>query len=205
MIASKTRCYATLLWCALMAQFTVANATESSAREFRASLVGRWVINERLSENTDDQVEAAIKRAGGKPPRRWFNNDKEFFRGGPAEQELYDRISYDLVLEIRYEEPEFRFTYADDYLRVFHTDGRRRQTTANDFFTEGGQDFSFANFDGDKLIVEARPRDGGFTLETYTLQANGSQLRVELVAEPDNFGAAINLVRVYDRAGSGTP
>jgi hypothetical protein len=205
MSITKTRCYATLLWFTLMAQFTVANAAESAVSEFRAALAGHWVINERLSENTDDQVEAAIRRAGGKPPRRWFNNNKEFFRGGPPEQELYDRISYDLVLEIRYDEPEFRFTYADDYVRVFHTDGRRRQTTANDFFSEGGQDFSFGNFDGDKLIVEARPRDGGFTLETYTLQANGSQLRVELVAEPDNFGAAINLVRVYDRASSETP
>lgn len=176
----------------------VSQAQEESA--IRHGVVGHWVINEALSDDTDDQVEAAIREAGGKPPRRWFSRDKEFFRGGPPEQELYDRVSYDPVLTISYAEPEFRFEYADNFTRVFHTDGRRRQTTANDFYAEGGRDFSFANFAGEKLIVEARPRDGGFTLETYTLQANGSQLRVEMVLQPNAFGAAVNLVRVFDRA-----
>ncbi len=175
-------------------------AADDTGTVIPSGFIGHWVVNEKLSDNTDDQVEDAIKRSGGKPSRRWFNRDKEFYRGGPPEQELYDRLSYDPVLDIQYAEPEFRFEYADNFIRIFHSDGRRRQTTANEFFTEGGQDFSFANFDGDKLIVEARPRDGGFTLETYTLQANGSQLRVEMVLEPDAFGAAVNLVRVYDRA-----
>lgn len=165
----------------------------------RTAISGTWIVNDKLSDNTDDQVEAAIKEAGGKASRGWFNRKKDFYRGGPAEQELYDRISYDRELTISFEDPEFRFQYADNFTRVFHTDGRKRVTTANSFFAEGGEDFSFANFDGDTLIVEARPRDGGFTLETYSLQANGQQLRVVMVIEPNAFGAAINLVRVYDR------
>ncbi|MDA1243623.1 MAG: hypothetical protein O3B02_01320, partial [Proteobacteria bacterium] len=79
------------------------------------------------------------------------------------------------------------------------SDGRRRRTTANSFYEEGAEDFSFANWNGDTLIVEARPRDGGFTLETYTLIENGARLRIEMQIEPDAFGAAIELLRVFDR------
>ena len=184
-----------VLFCALLV------AQTSDGLIIKDRIVGRWVINEVLSDNSDDQVETAIKEGGGKVARRFFKKRPEdFYRGGPVEQELYDRISYDDVLTIAYDEPEFRFSYADDYLRIFHTDGRRRSTTANDFYTEGGEDFSFANWEENALIVEARPRDGGFTLETYTLQADGNQLRVEMQIEPDSFRAEINLVRIYDRA-----
>ena len=184
-----------VLFCALLV------AQTSDGLIIKDRIVGRWVINEVLSDNSDDQVETAIKEGGGKVARRFFKKRPEdFYRGGPVEQELYDRISYDDVLTIAYDEPEFRFSYADDYLRIFHTDGRRRSTTANDFYTEGGEDFSFANWEENALIVEARPRDGGFTLETYTLQADGKQLRVEMQIEPDSFRAEINLVRIYDRA-----
>lgn len=163
-------------------------------------LVGTWKINETLSDDTDEQVEAAIIRAGGKVQRKWFGRkEKERYRGGPEEQELYDRISYDMVLRIDYDEPEFWFGYADGYQRVFHTDGRKRVVGANDLYTNGSKDFSFANWEGDALIVEARPRDGGFTMETYTLQANNSQLRVVMQLTPLNFGATVRLVRVYDR------
>lgn len=175
------------------------HAVAAEVPAIQTGINGSWVINARLSDKTDDRVEEAIKASGGKPSRGWFNRNDEFYRGGPVEQELYDRISYDKVLTIHYEPPEFRFEYADNFVRVFHTDGRRRQSTANSFFAEGGQDFSFANFNGERLVVEARPRDGGFTLETYTLEANGSRLRVEMVLEPNAFGAPINLVRVYDR------
>ena len=172
-----------------------------AAEEARALFAGSWVINEELSDNSDDQVEEAIKAGGGKVPRRWFSKrEEDFYRGGPEEQELYDRISYDDVLSIEYAPPEFRFTYADDYERVFHTDGRRRSTTANSFYAGGGADFSFGNWEGEALIVEARPRDGGFTMETYTLEEGGDRLRVEMVIEPTAFRAAINLTRIYDRA-----
>lgn len=179
--------------------FMTCSIHAADALDVRTALTGSWIVNTQLSDKTDDKVEAAIKEAGGKPSKGFFNRQDDFYRGGPAEQELYDRISYDKVLTISSESSDFRFEYADDFMRVIHTDGRTRQTTANSFFAGGGEDFSSGNWEGDQLIVEARPRDGGFTLETYTLEADGKQLRVELVIEPHNFGAAINLVRIYDR------
>ena len=121
-------------------------------------IVGDWIINDELSDNSDDQVEEAIEAGGGKGGRGFFNRKEDFYRGGPPEQELYDRISYDDVLSIEHSDPEIKFTYADNFVRVFHTDGRRRTTTANDFYTEGGLDWSSANWEGESLIVEARPR-----------------------------------------------
>ena len=174
---------------------------EAGQADVRQLIIGEWVINDELSDNSDDQVEEAIREGGGKVARRWFSKrDEDFYRGGPPEQELYDRISYDDILSIEYAAPEFVFIYADDYRRVFHTDGRRRTSTANSFYAEGGADFSFGNWDGASLVVEARPRDGGFTLETYTLEEGGNRLRVEMVIEPSSFRAAINLTRIYDRA-----
>ena len=176
--------------------------SQSADAENNPLMVGDWVFNEDLSDNSDDQVEEAIKDGGGKVPRRFFKKRPEdFYRGGPPEQELYDRISYDDVLRIEYTDPEFTFTYADNYQRIFHTDGRRRSTTANSFYAEGGEDFSFGNWDAAALVVEARPRDGGFTLETYTLEEGGNRLRVEMTIEPESFRGAISLTRVYDRAG----
>lgn len=169
--------------------------------ENRQRMAGDWLINEELSDNSDDQVEEAIKEGGGKVARRFLRKRPEdFYRGGPKEQELYDRISYDDVLRIEYAEPEFTFTYADNYQRIFHTDGRRRRTTANSFYAQGGEDFSFGNWEAAALVVEARPRDGGFTLETYTLEEGGNRLRVEMTIEPESFRGAISLTRVYDRA-----
>ena len=49
------------------------------------------------------------------------------------------------------------------------------------------------------LVVEGRPRDGGFTMETYTLVEGGTRLRVDLEIRPLSFGATIRMVRVYDR------
>lgn len=173
-----------------------ANAQETTIQSL---IIGDWVINDELSDNSDDQVEEAIEAGGGTGSRGFFNRKEDFYRGGPPEQELYDRISYDDVLTIEYSDPEFRFTYADNFLRVFHTDGRRRRSTANDFYTEGGLDWSFGNWDGESLLVEARPRDGGFTVETYTLEQNGSRLRIEMLIQPESFREPINLVRVFDR------
>lgn len=168
-------------------------------QDVRQAITGKWIINEQLSDDTDDQVAEALEAGGGRDSRGFFNRKEDFYRGGPPEQELYDRISYDDVLSIDYTEPEFRFAYADDYVRVFHTDGRRRRSTANDFYTEGGQDWSSANWEGGALVVEARPRDGGFTVETYTLEAVGNRLRIEMLIQPDTFREPINLVRVFDR------
>ncbi len=190
------------LFIALVLLPGVSQGQDNSSQTVVRGFIGSWIVNDELSDNTDDQVEEAIEAGGGKGSRGFFNRQEDFYRGGPAEQELYDRISYDDLLTISYQTPEFRFEYEDGWFRVFHTDGRRRRTTANDFYSEGGSDFSFANFDDDGIIVEARPRDGGFTLETYTLINNGSQLRIEMVLQPDSFREAINLVRIYDRINS---
>lgn len=163
-------------------------------------IVGNWRINEELSEDTDEAVEAAIIKAGGKVERSWFKKkEKGRYRGGPEEQELYDRISYDNILRIDYTKPEFWFGYADGYQRIFHTDGRTRSVEASDHYANGGKDFAIAEWEGETLYVEGRPRDGGFTLETYTVEAGGARLRAELELKPANFGAAVKVVRIYDR------
>jgi len=177
------------------------SAQEDEALSPRELIGGHWVINEDLSDNTDEQVEEAIKAAGGRVERRGLFAKKveDRYRGGPAEQEMYDRISYDDVLTISYTDPEMVFEYADGFRRVFHTDGRRRSAAVNDYFESGGADFSFGNWNGEQLLVEGRPRDGGYTLETYTLEAQGQRLRIEMTIEPFVFGAPISLVRVFDR------
>lgn len=163
-------------------------------------IVGNWQINWELSDDPDEAVEAAIKKAGGKVANSWFKKkERGRYRGGPEEQELYDRLSYDEVLRIDYDEPEFWFGYADGFQRVFHTDGRTRSVEASDHYENGGKDFSIAEWEGEILYVEGRPRDGGFTLETYTVEADGARLRVELELKPANFGAAVTMVRIYDR------
>lgn len=178
-------------------------ATENPTSEM---LVGHWVIDEDRSDNTDDQVEAAIKEGGGKVKRRWFaKKDDDFYRGGPAEQELYDRISYDDVLTISIDGVQCSFEYADNFTRIFYTDGRKRQSSANSFYSEGGEDFSLSYWENKKLIVEARPRDGGFTLESYSLSDSGNTLTIAMQLEPSSFGAAINLVRVFNRSPARNP
>lgn len=177
------------------ASFVVAAQTSP----FGTELQGSWVINDDLSDNTDDQVEEAIEAGGGKGGRGLFNRQEDFYRGGPPEHELYDRISYDDVMQIEFEAPEFRFTYEDGYRRIFHTDGRRRRASANDFYSEGGEDWSSGLLENNSLVVEARPRDGGFTIETYTLENNGARLRIEMLIQPDSFREPIELVRFFDR------
>ncbi|MEX2131357.1 MAG: hypothetical protein WD772_07705, partial [Pseudohongiellaceae bacterium] len=175
---------------------TPVNAQDKEPPDIKKLIIGTWLVNEALSQNTDDQVEAAIKSAGGKVERRWFGRRAEdYYRGGPAEHELYDRMSYDDVLTIDFNDPEFRFGYEDNYQRVFFTDGRTRSTGVSDYFREGGVDYSFASWEADTLLVEARPRDGGFTEEIYSLEAEGTRLRAVLYIEPQNFGAPIELIR----------
>ena len=179
----------------LSAEFFVTSAQQS----IQEQIVGEWIINDDLSDNTDDQVEAAIEASGGDGGRGFFNRQEDFYRGGPPEHELYDRLSYDDSLTVEYSDPEFRFTYESNYLRVFHTDGRRRRSTANDFYEGGGLDWSEGNFEGNSLVVEARPRDGGYALETYTVIDRGNRLRIEMFIEPLSFGEPIELVRFFDR------
>ena len=184
----------------LLLGIAILSLTFPAAQENMGSqMVGEWIINDDLSDNTDDQVEEAIEAGGGDGGRGFFNRQEDFYRGGPPEHELYDRISYDDILTIEYSAPEFRFIYEDNYFRIFHTDGRRRRTTANDFFEGGGTDWSEGNFENEALVVEARPRDGGFATEIYTLENDGNRLRIEMLIQPLSFREPIELVRYFDR------
>ncbi len=172
-------------------------AHQVNAQEIIPEIAGTWIINSELSDNTDKQVEAALKAAGEKIERKLFNNEKDRYRGGPVEQELYDHISYDQELNIVLSEPEFSFTYDDDFHRSVFTDNRNRSVSLNSI--EELKDFSFAHWENNKLLVEARPRDGGFAEESYSLISAGTQLRVEFYIFPEAFRVPIELVRVYDR------
>ena len=184
----------TVLTQILLLGIAILSLTFPAAQENMGSqMVGEWIINDDLSDNTDDQVEEAIEAGGGDGGRGFFNRQEDFYRGGPPEHELYDRISYDDLLTIEYSEPEFRFTYEDNYFRIFHTDGRRRRTTANDFFEGGGTDWSEGNFENEALVVEARPRDGGFATEIYTLENDGYRLRIEMLIQPLSFLSLIHI------------
>jgi len=160
-------------------------------------MAGSWVINERQSDSTDKKVEAALKAMGQKVKRSFFSRDKEQFRGGPAEHELYDRISYDRNLHIQLNGETYFFTYDQDYQRPVYTDGRRRSVSLNAL--EQVEDFSFGHWENGKLLVEGRPRDGGFSEESYALINNGTQLQARLLIRPRSFSVPIELTRIYDR------
>ncbi len=187
-------------WPTLLLVLALLAPVLSVVRAQEHPLEGTWVANLELSDDPDLAVETAIKAAGGKVERRWFGKgERGRYRGGPAEHELYDRLSYDNTLRIALDEPEVWMGYEDGFERVFHTDGRSQSVGASQHYEEGEQDFSLAAWEGEVLAVEGRPRDGGFTLETYTLEEGGQRLRVDLEIRPRSFGATIRMVRIYDR------
>ena len=167
----------------------------AQAPAIAAEFNGLWVIDEGESDDTDRQVEIAIKAAGGQIPRTG-KYGKGRYRGGPPEQALYDCISYDDVLRINYQEPEFIFTYPQNFTRVFYSDGRSRSASARG---DEGLDYSFAGWEGDTLRVESRPRDGGWITEYYTLEAGGQRLRAELQLKPSSFSKPVEIVRFFNR------
>jgi hypothetical protein len=166
---------------------------------------GVWVINEELSDDTDKQVEKAIKASGGKIGRT-KKKGKGRYKGGPPEQAMYDHISYDEILRFQYSEPEFRLIYDEGFERIFHSDGRRRTASASGTPRAERKDFAFASWSGsNKLYVEARPRDGGRTNEVYILQKSETGedlLRVELKLSPLMFAGPLNIVRIYQRSSA---
>lgn len=158
---------------------------------------GKWLFNAELSDNTDKKVEASLKAAGEKITRKLFDRRQDRYRGGPVEQELYDRISYDRELTISVDGEGYIFTYADNFVRPVYTDNRSRSVSLAGL--DEVEDFSFAHWEGERLMVEARPRDGGYADETYSLINNGTQLQMELYIQPKGFFAPIELKRVFDR------
>jgi hypothetical protein len=168
-------------WPTLLLVLALLAPGQSVVRAQEHPLEGTWIANLELSDDPDLAVETAIKAAGGKVERRWFGKaERGRYRGGPAEHELW-------------------MGYEDGFERVFHTDGRSQSVGASQHYEEGEQDFSLAAWEGEVLAVEGRPRDGGFTLETYTLEESGQRLRVELEIRPRSFGATIRMVRIYNR------
>lgn len=165
-----------------------------------SAITGTWVFNEDLSDSTDDKVEAALRKMGERVRRRWFESRDDVYRGGPADQELYDRISYDKELEIRQDGDHYVLTYAGQYVRPVYTDNRSRSVSLTQL--ESVEDFSLGHWENGRLLVEAHPRDGGIAEETYSLINGGTQLQVELYIKPRTFDEPIELKRVFDRRGS---
>lgn len=160
------------------------------------SFDGLWVFNEKASDDTDKQVERAIKEAGGKPPRTG-KRGRGRYRGGPPDQALYDHIAYDDVIRIEQDVPEFRFVYPEGFERVFYSDNRSRSISIRD--TREDKDYSFAGWEGDKLVVQSRPRDGGWIIETYSLQGEGDILEIQMEMKPTSFLAPIVITRIFNR------
>lgn len=163
-------------------------------------LIGTWVFNKDQSEATDDKVEAALRKMGQRARRGWFEKRDDVYRGGPADQELYDRISYDKQIDIAFDGESYLFTYAGEYERPIYLDNRSRAVSLTQL--DSVEDFSMGHFENGKFLVEARPRDGGFAEETYTLLNNGTQLRVDLYIKPRSFDQVIEIRRVFDRQGA---
>lgn len=161
-----------------------------------SELAGRWIINTDLSDDTDEKVEIAIVAMGGKATKGFFSRDNEFYRGGPVEQELYDFTSYEPSLNISVTAVEYSFEYGE-FVRSVYMDNRGNTVSLSSI--NDATDFSFGHWENNQLIVEGRPRDGGFTDERYSLSDDAMQLRVELLLEPKGFSTPIELLRVYDR------
>jgi hypothetical protein len=171
------------------------SAVDVQAQE--TTVIGQWTFNQADSDVTDRKVEDALRAMGQKVNRSWFSRDREKYRGGPPEQELYDRISYDSTLTIETGEEFYLFTYDDNWERPVYLDDRARSVSLNNLGNV--EDFSFAHWENTALLVEGRPRDGGFSNERYSVSNDGKQLTVEIYAMPGSFTAPVEVTRVYDR------
>ena len=167
------------------------------------SLAGHWLINEKLSDDTDDEVEKAMKKSGAKlMTHTWFDRRKDKYRGGPAEQEIYDRLSYDPVLTISRHDDSYLFEYADDYKTVVYTDNHSHTVSLNGL--DASEDFLMGHWEGERFQVEMHPRDGGYVYATYTLidgskKEGNKRLQALFTIKPGSFTEEIKLERVYDR------
>lgn len=195
MRTSTRRLIITLLLLPLALAWRPAAAQAQAGRE---AFNGNWVVNGELSSDTDRQVEIAIISAGGRPPNTGKKGPGRY-RGGPEEHALYDHVSYDKNLFFHYAGPEFRLYYDDGYTRVFHDDNRKRVVSASGTSAGDGSDFSFASWDGDRLIVESTVRDGGWIFEQYRLTEGGTRLKVDLELKPASFANPVRITRIYDR------
>ena len=169
-------------------------------------LAGQWRINTSQSDDTDDEVEKALKASGSKVETKWFDRRKEKYRGGPADQELYDRFSYDPVLTITPQGDNYVFEYADNFKSVVYTDNRSHTVSLNAL--DAAEDFLEGQWKDGKLLVEMHPRDGGHVYVTYTLidvskgrgkDKTSKRLQASFIIKPGTFMDEFKLKRVYDR------
>ena len=100
-VVMSIKCSSKVYFASLFIAFSAPPAS-AQAPDIRTVLSGHWVINDELSDNTD-QVEEAIEAVAAREPG-FFNRQEDFYRGGPPGK--HDRISYDDVLTIEVDEPE---------------------------------------------------------------------------------------------------
>ena len=175
--------------------FSMSASSQNAIPDYQLFL-GDWVINEELSDDTDRQVEFAIRAAGGRPPRT-DKKGKGRYRGGPEEHAVYDHLSYDDPLHFQYQPPEFQLVYDDGYERIFHSDNRKRVVSASGTISGDNLDFAFASWDNNRLLIETRARDGGWIYEV--IEATQDSLTVTLQLKPSSFREPINIKRIYNK------
>lgn len=174
-------------------------ATLASAEDLR--LVGDWVLNAHASDDPDKKIERTVRKDGGRlsmPPGA-ERRGRGRYRGGPDDEALYDRVTYDQQVSIAIDGENFVFRYADGAERRFSTTQTTRSQSASGSRTGDNIDFSFAYWEGPKLFVESRPRDNGWILETYRVLEKTSQLELALDLNPVRFGHRIALKLIFDR------
>jgi hypothetical protein len=167
-----------------------------------ARLAGAWVLNMDASDDPDKKIERAVRKGGGtiRLPPGAERRERGRYRGGPDDEALYDRVTFDQQLSIVIEGDNFLFRYADGHERRFSTTRTTRSQSASGSRAEDNVDFSFAYWDGPKLFVESRPRDNGWILETYRLVDKTGQLEVALDLNPVRFGHRLEIKLIFDRA-----
>ncbi|MCC6201614.1 MAG: hypothetical protein IT494_01260 [Gammaproteobacteria bacterium] len=167
-----------------------------------ARIAGRWELNIEASDDPDKVIERTVRTDGGnlRPPSGTDRRSRGRYRGGPEDEALYDRVTFDTQLTIALEGDAFIFLYADGFERRFSTGRTTRTQSASGTQADDNLDFSFAYWDGPELFVESRPRDHGWILETYRLREETGQLELRLDLNPVRFGHRIELRMLFDRA-----
>jgi hypothetical protein len=165
-------------------------------------VAGSWVLNLDASDDVDKAIEKVVSKDGGKmrPPPGTSRRARGRYRGGPEDEALYDRVTYDKQVSIGFDGSDFTFTYADGFVRRFSTNRTTRSQSASGTGADDDRDFSFAYWDGPTLYVESRPRDQGWIMETYRLREPTGQLELALQLNPSRFGSSIEVELVFDRA-----
>lgn len=187
-------------WAALLLLLPAA-AVPADAEYVAPDLTGTWVINLDESDDPDKLVEKAIRSVGGRADSEG-RKGRGRYKGGPKEQEIYDHLLYDEKLGITQRGPEIHIVYLEGFQRRFYTDGRGRTVSASGSSSGDAQDFSFGGWSGHTLNVEAKPRDGGWTMESYTLDPSRNRITAKLRLKPLLFPVEVEANLVYDREGT---